>query len=48
LLEKIKPQKVIFGGDIRSWRLVLWEASCKKQKIPYHNLAKEGSLKISL
>ena len=48
LLEKIKPQKVIFGGDIRPWRLVLWEASCKKQKIPYHNLAKEGSLKISL
>ena len=48
LLEKIKPQYVVFGGDSRPWHLALWKASCKKQKIPYHNLAKEGSLKISL
>jgi len=47
LLDSLRPQQVVFGGDNRPWRVAQWKISCQKHGIPYYNLSEQGSLKIT-
>jgi len=47
LLDSLRPQQVVFGGDNHPWRVAQWKISCQKHGIPYYNLSEQGSLKIT-
>ncbi|MEK9957832.1 MAG: hypothetical protein VW578_03465, partial [Flavobacteriaceae bacterium] len=47
LLDSLRPQQVVFGGDNRPWRVAQWKISCQKHGIPYYNLSEQGSQKIT-
>ena len=47
LLDSLRQQQVVFGGDNRPRRVAQWKISCQKHGIPYYNLSEQGSLKIT-
>ncbi|MCF6131001.1 ComEC/Rec2 family competence protein [Flavobacterium wongokense] len=46
LLKTFKPKKVIVDASNYKSYIRLWEASCRKQKIPFHNTNEKGFYKI--
>lgn len=45
-LQIIKPKLVVADGSNYKYYCKLWKATCKKQKIPYHNTAEKGFYKL--
>jgi competence protein ComEC len=46
LLQILKPKQVIFDGSNFKTYSKRWEATCKKQKIPFHNTNEKGFYKF--
>jgi competence protein ComEC len=46
LLKTHKPKEVIVDGSNYKSYIRLWEASCRKEKIPFHNTNEKGFYKI--
>jgi competence protein ComEC len=46
LLKIYKPSKVIVDGSNYKSYIRLWEATCRKEKIPFHNTNEKGFYKI--
>lgn len=42
----IKPKLVVADGSNYKYYCKLWKATCKKQKIPFHNTAEKGFYKL--
>lgn len=47
MLLEIKPKIIIADGSNYEYILKQWEASCKKQKIPFHATAEKGFYKLN-
>ena len=45
-LQIIKPKLVVADGSNYKYYCKLWKATCKKQKIPFHNTAEKGFYKL--
>jgi competence protein ComEC len=45
-LQTIKPKLVVADGSNYKYYCKLWKATCKKQKIPFHNTAEKGFYKL--
>ncbi|MEK9603273.1 MAG: ComEC/Rec2 family competence protein [Flavobacteriaceae bacterium] len=48
ILVSLNPKKVIVDGSNKPWNIARWENSCRKNKIPFVDLRKEGALPITL
>lgn len=48
ILLLLNPKKVIADGSNKPWNIARWENSCRKNKIPFVNLRKEGAFPITL
>ncbi len=46
LLDSIKPELIVADGSNYKSYLQRWEATCKKQKVPFHLTSREGALII--
>ena len=46
LFSKWKPEQVIVDGSNYKTYIKIWEATCKKEKIPFHNTNEKGFYKI--
>jgi competence protein ComEC len=46
LLKTYKPKEIIVDGSNYKSYIRLWEATCKKEKIPFHNTNEKGFYKI--
>lgn len=46
LLKTYKPKEIIVDGSNYKSYVRLWEASCRKEKIPFHHTSKKGFYKI--
>jgi competence protein ComEC len=46
LLKIYKPKEVITDGSNFKSYILLWEATCRKEKIPFHNTNEKGFYKI--
>ena len=46
LLKVIKPKEVVFDGSNFKSYVKLWEATCRKEKIPFHNTNEKGYYKF--
>ena len=46
LFKKWKPQQVILDGSNFKSYVRLWEATCRKEKIPFHNTNEKGFYKL--
>ena len=47
LLTTYKPKEIVFDGSNYKSYVRLWEATCKKEKIPFHNINEKGFYKIN-
>ena len=45
-LQIIKPKLVVADGSNYKYYCKLWKATCKKQKIPFHNTNEKGFYKL--
>jgi competence protein ComEC len=46
VLQITKPKLVVADGSNYKYYCKLWKATCKKQKIPFHNTAEKGFYKL--
>ena len=46
LLKAYKPKKIVVDGSNFKSYIRLWEATCRKEKIPFHNTNEKGFYKI--
>jgi competence protein ComEC len=46
VLQITKPKLVVADGSNYNYYCKLWKATCKKQKIPFHNTAEKGFYKL--
>jgi len=46
LFSKWKPEQVVVDGSNYKTYVKIWEATCKKEKIPFHNTNEKGFYKI--
>lgn len=46
LLKTYKPKEVVVDGSNFKSYIRLWEATCRKEKIPFHNINEKGFYKI--
>jgi competence protein ComEC len=46
LLKIIHPKEVVFDGSNFKSYVKLWEATCRKEKIPFHNTNEKGYYKF--
>jgi competence protein ComEC len=46
VLQSTKPKLVVADGSNYKYYCKLWKATCKKQKIPFHNTAEKGFYKL--
>ena len=46
LLQTLKPKQVVFDGSNFKTYVKRWEATCLKQKIPFHNTNEKGFYKF--
>ena len=46
LFRKWKPEQVVVDGSNYKTYIKIWEATCKKEKIPFHNTNEKGYLKL--
>ena len=46
LLKTYKPKEIVVDGSNFKSYVKLWEATCRKEKIPFHNTNEKGFYKI--
>lgn len=46
LLKTFKPKEIVTEGSNYKSYIKLWEATCRKEKIPFHNIYEKGFYKI--
>src|SRR5690606_8293512 len=48
LIDSLKPRHIVADGSNYKSFLQLWEATCKKQKVPFHSTGEKGAFVMEL